>query len=153
MSHPLVNMDDRISHEIQRPLVVHVASISRYSPLPETYDHWDLPEAYDHWDLPEVYIPVILNNERAIVPYSPRVLGPPPSSSCSPENKSPTRKSFWRRHWTALVVLGVLLIGGGIGGGLAAVMLSRRAGGDSAATSSDPSVSTRSVTRATEEHR
>ncbi|KAK4173364.1 hypothetical protein QBC36DRAFT_245635 [Triangularia setosa] len=112
-------MDDQRSLEtIERPLCALIAQDSR---LPECYDHWDLPESYEHWDLPEVYIPVVINNQQAIVQYRQRSLLTLPD-----EKLSSPRGSCWKRHWTWLLLVAILLVGGAAGGGIAGALLSRR---------------------------
>ncbi|KAK0742108.1 hypothetical protein B0T21DRAFT_124116 [Apiosordaria backusii] len=129
-------MDDQSSLvTIERPLCLRIAQDSA---LPECSDHWDLPESYEHWDLPEVYMPVVINNQQAIVRYKPRTPAPP-------DEKSITRqRPWWRQHWAWLLLLAVILLGGAAGGSLAGVLLSKRA--QEGIDRAEPGASTVSVT-------
>lgn len=109
-------MDDTQSLQvIRRPLIAYVSR----------EDH-SLPECYEHWDLPEVYIPVIINNRQAIVPYSPKP--PPLSARESVSAFKPAQRSFWRRNRVLIALFAVLLVCGGVAGIASGVIISRRNG-------------------------
>ncbi|KAK4220923.1 hypothetical protein QBC38DRAFT_524246 [Podospora fimiseda] len=146
--------DNKSIEIIPRPLVPYYATNRSSSTLPECYEHWDLPEVCNHSNLPEVYIPVLMDNQRAVVSYVPNI----PSSLPKSEDGSirpcgtavPPRKPFWGRHWIWIAVLGLLVVAGIIGGIVSGVLLSRRREVDSEPSrdlaGQDPSTSSTTTT-------
>ncbi|KAK4227133.1 hypothetical protein QBC38DRAFT_199572 [Podospora fimiseda] len=131
--------------EVRMPLVAHVAPISRSLHRSDTSYHSDLPEPHEQRDLPEVYIPLILQNKQANLPCPPKSAAPDEESRSKGKATGVHRRSCWRRHWMALVVLGTVLVAGAIGGALAGVLMSRRSDSNAKA-SADLDVSKLSTT-------